>query len=90
MPSGRTVSDRGTRYFAFMRADRIREGDAVLHEGVFRTVSKPPVSEPVGERGQLVSIALENRESPLCTRPPTRLVVRRFIALPTRRRESTR
>lgn len=90
MPSGRTVRDRRTRYFAFVRADRIREGDAVLDEGVFRTVRTPPVGEQSPGGRQVISIALENRETPLCTRPPARFVVRRLVALSDVRREGTR
>lgn len=71
MPPGRTVRDRRTRYFAFMRADRIREGDAVLDEGVFRTVSKPPVGERSPGGGQVISIELQSREAPCARgRPP--------------------
>ncbi|WP_414166935.1 hypothetical protein ACMATS_04270 [Streptoverticillium reticulum] len=90
MPPGRTVKDRKTRYFAFVRADRIRKGDAVLDEGVFRTVCTPPAGEQSPGGGQVISIALEDRETPLCTRPPVRFVVRRLVVLSGVRREGTR
>ncbi|MFF4407772.1 hypothetical protein ACFY2W_27995 [Streptomyces sp. NPDC001262] len=73
-----------------MRADRIREGDAVLDEGVFRTVRTPPVGEKSPGGGQVISIALENRETPLFARPPVRFVVRRPVVLSGVRRENTR
>lgn len=90
MPSGRTLRDRRARYFAFVRADRIREGDAVLDQGVFRTVRTPPVGEQPPGGGQVITIVLENRETPLCTRPPARFVVRRLVVLSDVRKEGTR